>query len=69
MACGRICTEKALRTWPNAATGLIYEGYLGTPEGYLGSYVKSKESSVQSNQAAIHACHCSRVGSRHHATG
>ena len=29
--------------------------------------VKSKESSVHPSHAAIQACHCSLVGSRHHA--
>ena len=45
----------------------------GTPNSFeIGNMstrkiVKSKASRVQPSHAAIHACHCSRVGSRHHA--
>jgi hypothetical protein len=39
--CGLACTEKRHQIPSNSTTGLIRKAYLGTPEGYLGSYIIS----------------------------
>ena len=39
--CGPDCTKKTGRIHANSATDLISGAYLGTPEGYLGSYENS----------------------------
>ena len=40
-ACGPVCAAKNPRSRANSTTDLIPGDYLGTPEGYMGSYLKA----------------------------